>query len=182
MKVTGKEEKFNLINTQGNRIIVSYGKESAGAINSTWHEVSLSKDHGEKPTLEAIKKAIEEDINVETNQKILEGYEWTVLHGDDVGKTVKVWLSKENQNNIKAKHDAARDYPEQVVWPMVYKIGEQDGKPVYENFGSQSELARFYVGSVNYIEKCCQEGWKQKDTIDWSSYEDVLRENRSAQD
>ena len=65
-----------------------------------------------KPTSEDALKLVIEDINTLTDEKILNGYEWTILHGADAGKTVKVWLSKENQNNFKAKHDAALVYPE----------------------------------------------------------------------
>ena len=107
-----------------------------------------------------------ERINAHTDQLILTGYQWTVLHGNDAGKTVKVWLSKENQDNFKAKHDAALVYPDRVRFPMTYKISEVNHKAVYEVFESIQELAAFYLGGLAYIEACYNAGWAEKDAVD----------------
>ena len=64
-KVFGMTERFALIDTTGNRTVVNYGKEEVDEINSTWHEVSFSKAHSEKPSIEQIKAAIIEDINAD---------------------------------------------------------------------------------------------------------------------
>ncbi len=124
-----------------------------------------------KPTSEDALKLVIEDINKLTDEKILNGYEWTILHGADAGKTVKVWLSKENQNNFKAKHDAALVYPEIVTFPMTYKVSEDDsGKAVYEVFESIQELAQFYLGGLAYIEQCYGAGWQMKDSLKAEDY------------
>lgn len=120
-----------------------------------------------EPDIEQLREVIENHINAKVDANILCGYEWTVLHGDDAGKTVKVWLSKENQDNFKAKHDAALVYPDRVRFPMTYKISEVNHKAVYEVFDSIQELAAFYLGGLAYIEACYNAGWAEKDAIDY---------------
>jgi len=181
-KLFGKTERFKLINTTGNRTVVSYDREDVDEENSTWREVSFSKSHGDKPGIEQIRQAIIADIDAQTDDKILCGMEWKILHGDDEGKIVKVWLSKENQENFKAKHDAALTYPQLVTFPITYKVSENNDKtPVYEHFQTIEELARFYLGGLDYIEQCLREGWMKKDTFDFSPYEAAL-ETLNAED
>ena len=133
---------------------------------ATWHEVYFYKKQQPSPTKEDILQAIIADIDACTDEKILNGYQWTVLHGDHAGQTVSVWLSAENQNNFKAKHDAALAYPQQVPFPMRYKIGQDEQKhAIYEEFQNIGELAAFYLGGVAYIERCVDEGWQIKDEV-----------------
>jgi hypothetical protein len=109
-----------------------------------------------------------EAIDARTDAKILSGYQWTVLHGADAGKTVNVWLSAENQNNYKAKHDVALAYPQLVTFPMRYKISEDEQKrAIYEEFQDINELATFYLGGIAYIERCIDEGWEEKDKVEF---------------
>ena len=106
------------------------------------------------------------------------GYEWTILHGNDAGKTVKVWLSAENQNNFKAFHDAVKEYPGIDAFPVTYKLAEdENGNPIYETFENMGALSQFYLGIVSYIKQTISEGWARKDSIDWSAYEQALNEN-----
>ena len=173
-KVFGLTERYSLIDTSGSRTLVNYGIEPVDEINSTWHEVSFSKNHGELPNINDVKEAIIADIDADTDAKILSGYQYQVKHGVDEGKIVDVWLSRENQENFKAKHDAARDYPEQVRFPMKYKISEENKKAIYEEFQDFNELKTFYLGGVAYIETCLNEGWAKKDNFDWTPYEELL--------
>ena len=107
-----------------------------------------------------------EAIDTRTDAKILNGYQWTVLHGADACKTVNVWLSAENQSNYKAKHDVALAYPQLVTFPMRYKISEDEQKrAIYEEFQDINELATFYLGGIAYIERCTDEGWEEKDNV-----------------
>lgn len=126
---------------------------------------TIEVDH--RPTIDDVRDAIIAHIDAETDEKILCGYEWTVRHGDDAGKTVKVWLSSENQNNFKAKHDAAITYPDKVKFPVTYKISQdsETGNAIYEEFADIEELATFYLGGLDYIENCVNAGWRKKDAI-----------------
>ena len=174
-KVFGLTERYSLIDTSGNKTLVNYGIEPVDEINSTWHEVAFSKNHGELPNINDVKEAIIADIDADTDAKILSGYQYQIKHGVDEGKVVDVWLSRENQENFKAKHDAAKEYPALVKFPMKYKISEDENKKaLYEEFQNLEELAEFYLGGVAYIESCLNEGWETKDNFDWKPYEELL--------
>lgn len=175
-KIYANKGLFIPVRQDESRTILSYDLvEEQDGVNATWHEIYFYKRRDGVPSFEQAKKAIIEDINARTDERILCGYEWTVLHGEDEGTIAKVWLSKENQENFKAKHDAALTYPNLVTFPMTYKIGESDdGAPIYEHFQSIEELAQFYLGGLVYIERCYNEGWQKKDNIDWTPYEEAL--------
>lgn len=164
-KVTGRTDRFSLINTQGNRTIVSYGREQVDEVNSTWHEVSFAKDHSEKPSIELIKRAVIADINAETDARILSGYEW---------QGVSVWLSEENQRNFAEAQRIAVMMPEAIL-PVTFKLGEDsEGRPVYHEFKTAEELTGFYLSAVAYINQCLAEGWRRKDGMDFADYEEAL--------
>ena len=174
-KMHGPKECFVPIREDASQVIVSYEKVDDGDTNAFWYEVYFNKNRNSKPTLKQIKDAVFADINAQTDAKILNTFPWTVQHGSDAGKEVTVWLSKENQDNFKAKHDAALAYPNLVTFPMTYKISEtNDDAPVYEIFESLQELATFYLSGLAYIEQCYNEGWVRKDSIDWTPYEQQL--------
>lgn len=147
--------------------------EESEDVSYEYNEVVF--DH--KPTLQEIKDVILGEIDTQTDAKILCGYEWTVLHGPDEGKTVKVWLSDENQRNFKAMHDAAVMYPQEADWPIEYKVSETEDKtPINEYFDNIQELAAFYLGGIGYIDRCLKEGWQRKDAIDWEPYKALLQD------
>ena len=164
-KVFGKTERYQLINTQGNRTIVSYGIERVDEVNSTWHEVDFPKAHGEKPSIEQVKKAIIADIDAETQKAIIEGFVWN-------GKPV--WLSIENQANFTAaEHRAQTD---EDYLPRQMKIGEDgDGAAVYHTFKKPETLTAFLNACLDYIEQCRTAGWEKKDSFDFTEYETVLK-------
>lgn len=128
-----------------------------------------------KPALQEVKDFVIAVINADTDETILSGYQWTVLHGEDAGKTVNVWLSAENKENYKAKYDTAKDDPELAVWPAKFKVSENDDKtPVYEYFADVNELKAFYYGGLSFIEATVNAGWVKKDSYDWTPYEEAL--------
>lgn len=171
-KIYGLKSDYAPVKREGTQIIVSYGYEAIDKKEGTWYEVSLPAANYPLLSLQDVKKAILDDINARTDEKILFGYEWTVLHGDDAGKTVKVWLSAENKENYKAKYDTAKDDPELITWPSKFKVSENDDQtPVYEYFANVAELKAFYYGGLNYIEQTVNAGWTEKDAIDWTPYE-----------
>lgn len=185
MTVCGKKEEFAPVRQAGGMTVISYGyREIEGTDLANWEELIFYKMRDGKMTLDMVKSAVWNDINAKTDAKILNGYEWEVLHGEDAGSTVKVWLSAENQENFKAKHDLALAYPQLTTWPVTYKISEHtDKSPVYEHFANIEELARFYLGGVAYIEQTLQEGWQKKGTFDFTPYELILNpvtENENA--
>jgi hypothetical protein len=142
-KVFGEKELYAPIRKDYNRILVNYEyKDEPDGVNGTWYEIVFYTKQTPYLNIQMVKDAIIKDINSQTDEKILDGYEWTILHGDDAGKTVKVWLSAENQNNFKAFHDAVKDYPNLEAFPVTYKLAEdEEGKPVYETFESATELS-----------------------------------------
>jgi hypothetical protein len=37
------------------------------------------------------------------------------------------------------------------------------------------DISDFYVSAMAYINKTLEDGWKKKDAIDWSVYEEALK-------
>lgn len=114
------------------------------------------------PTAEDVKRTIEAQINADTDSAILSGFVWN-------GKPV--WLSSENQMNFKAAYDIARD-TDSANLPVKFKLGEDaDGKPVYHTFTKLEPLADFISKVFAYINKQLNDGWTEKDGIDYSTFE-----------
>jgi hypothetical protein len=42
---------------------------------------------------------------------------------------------------------------------------------VYHTFESAEELNNFYTEAATYIQQCLQDGWNEKDNLDFSPYE-----------
>lgn len=120
------------------------------------------EEFGHEPTLEEIKFSIIDQINASTDEKIINGLTW---------KGNPVWLSTEKQFNFKAAHDLAVQTGGTNL-PVKFKLGEQeDGTPVYHTFETTEELTSFYTLCLLHIQQCLYEGWKEKDSVDWTQYE-----------
>ena len=170
-KVFGMTERFALIDTTGSRTVVNYGKEEVDEINSTWHEVSFSKAHSEKPSIEQIKTAIIEDINADIKTTILNGFEYTIRHGQQEGTVVKLWLSEANQQDFGDLRSSA----DSLEFPVRYKVGQDgEGKPVYEYFQDSEEIHDFSCSITQFIHQCQEDGWDLKDNFDFTPYEEAL--------
>ena len=157
------------------RVVVSYGfQEEADGEHATWFSVVFYKKGKGKPTLEDIKKAVIADINANIAEKILNGFPWVVLHGDNAGDTVNVWLSDENQRNFsEAQRVAAMTSGANL--PLQVKVSEgADGVPVYDTLETLEEITNFYLAGVQFINTTLKAGWAEKDGIDWSPYEAAL--------
>lgn len=182
-KVFGKKTDFAPIKEDASRVIISYGYQEVDEENATWLEIYLYKKQISQITLADVKDAIIKDIDSQTDEKILCGYEWTILHGDPakpkkqrlIGETVKVWLSRESQDNFKEAHRLACIDASAVI-PVKFKIYEDENKKaIYENFESFEELNQFYLGAFAYIKQnCLDAGWVTKDGIDWTPYEEFF--------
>lgn len=118
-----------------------------------------------KPSIEEVKEFVIGVIDNQTDEKILNSYEFTP---DGEENPIVVWLSKESQTNFSEAHRL------QIV-PIKFKLNETvEKQPIYHEFVTFEELDRFYKGGVQYINQCLNEGWAKKDSIDWEPYEQAL--------
>lgn len=167
-KTTGLQADFAPIRDEGTRITICYGLTNASGELYEWYEIYLPKKQNAQLTFQMVKDAIIADIDAQTDEKILDGYEFTP---DDADTSIIVWLSKESQTNFSEAHRL------QIV-PVKFKLNETaDKQPIYHTFETFEELNRFYVGGVAYINQCLNEGWARKDSIDWTPYEEYFPKN-----
>ncbi len=146
--------KIECINPRRNRWRVRWGFVFSDE-SASWVEADF--DH--KPTAGEIRTEVANFTNAIVDEKILSGYEW---NGSPV------WLSQVNQLNYKATFDRAVQTLGKNL-PVTFKLGTDD-KPVYYDFKTLDELQDFYYGSLEWIEKCIEEGWKVKDGINLTEY------------
>ena len=164
-KTSGLQADFAPIRDEGTRITICYGLTKASGELYEWYEIYLPKKQNAQLTFQMVKDAIIADIDAQTDEKILDGYEFTP---DGADTPIIVWLSKESQTNFSEAHRL------QIV-PVKFKLNEtEDKQPIYHTFETFEELDRFYVGGVAYINQCLNEGWVRKDSIDWDAYAAAL--------
>ena len=120
---------------------------------------SLSTYFNGTPTIDDIRKIILDSYNSEIDKNIIEGYKW---------KGLKVWLSKENSFNYKAAYDITKQTDGKNL-PITFKFGE-DINPTYYTFKDIADLEDFYFKSIDHINKCLSDGWREKDLINWEDY------------
>ncbi len=80
-----------------------------------------------------------------------------------------VWLSSENQFNYKAAFDLATQTAGANL-PVRFKFGTDD-EPQYYIFSNLEDLTDFYTKALKYVDSILNEGWEEKDSIDWSVYD-----------
>lgn len=134
----------------------------------TGEEVQQGYDYYEKwlnhkPTMDEVKEIVLGGMNAIIDQRILEGFEWNGM---------AVWLSSENQFNYKAAFDLAVQTNGGNL-PVTFKFGTTQ-EPVYHTFSEVEELMDFYTKAMGYINGVLADGWKEKDSMDWSKYEELL--------
>lgn len=106
-------------------------------------------------------------VNAATDAKILTGFVW---------RAKNVYLSSENQFNFKAAYDLAVMSGGQTL-PVKFKLGEDgDGNPVYHTFTELSEFTDFYTSALAFVNETLNEGWNEKDSVDYDELE-VKSEN-----
>lgn len=160
-KINIKLSDFKTIQTDGSQIKVCYGLKQVSGDIYECQEVVLPKTQHNQLTFDVVKEAIIADIDARTDAKILNGYPFTP---DGQEEPITVWLSKESQTNFSEAHRL------QIV-PVKFKLNEDaDKQPIYHTFETFEELDRFYKGGVGYINQCLNEGWAEKDAIDWNAY------------
>ena len=153
-KYSGNVSDFQPVVEDASRIVISYGLEVVDGDKAEWYEVVFYKKQG-RPSIDQVKAAVIADINEHVKAKIISGFVWN----DN-----PVWLSEENQMNFA-----------QAVVPVTFKIGEQaDGTPIYQEFNTKTELKTFVEACVAWKQQCLAAGWTQKDSIDWTPYEQAF--------
>ena len=167
-RVFGKISEFALVRQDASCTAVAYDyKPEPDGENATWCEVIINRLH---PSFSEVKDAIIRDVNARTTALIIAGFDYKVKHGKQKGTKVKVWLSKENQEDFHAMHQNS----DGLTFPVRYKVGEIDGTPVYEEFADVDEMHAVCVSTTNHVLSCQQAGWAEKDAIDWTPYEEAL--------
>lgn len=164
-KYCGTAADYQPVSEDHSRVVIMYGlTESEG--KAEWYQIDFYKKQVAKPTLQQVKDAIIADIDKQTDEKILNGYQFTP---DGAEEPITVWLSKENQTNFSEAHRL------QIV-PIKFKLNEtEDKEAIYHTFETFEELDQFYKGGVQYINQCLNEGWQRKDSIDWTPYAEALQ-------
>lgn len=166
-KIQGLISDYSPIKREGTQIVIGYGMQPIDGEEATWYEVSLPAGKYPLLSLDDVKKAIIGDINAQTDEKILSGFVWT----PEGGQPINVWLSEENQRNFSEAQRVALMVSDAIL-PVTFKMGEDENETaVYHEFTTAEELTGFYLASVAYINQCLQQGWAEKDSIDWAPYE-----------
>ena len=164
-KYSGNVSDFQPVVEDASRVVISYGLTELGDGKAEWFEVVFYKKQTAKPTIEQVKKAVLDDINKQTDEKILTGFVWNDM---------PVYLSDENQRNFSEAQRIAMIRPDAIL-PVTFKLGEQaDETPIYYEFTTSEELTGFYLQAVAFINQTLAEGWQRKDGIDWAPYEAAL--------
>lgn len=154
-KIYGAKERHDGLTEIGRskyEVRFSYGQDGENGYD-------YRKQYRYIPTLEEIKNEIISLINSTVDNNILQGYQYS-------GKLV--WLSSENQFNYKAIYDIAVQTSGENL-PTTVKLGT-DESPEYVTFNTLDEMKEFVTGFISHIQNALQEGWKEKDSIDWSLY------------
>lgn len=160
-KYYGLKTEYTPLREGRGRIIVSYGYEEVDNIHATWYEVNYYTKQHPTVTYDEIKRDVIDDINHNTDEKILNSFIWN---------DIRVWLSTENQFNFKAAYDLAVQTNGSNL-PIKFKLGETEEKePVYHTFNTLNDLTDFYTKAIAYINQCLNDGWQLKDSIDWTDY------------
>lgn len=151
---TKRDDQLIVFGTKRAILIFGYGEE--GGMGYDYRHIF---DH--IPTDEEIVSVITEQVNADTDLKILTGFVWN-------GKSV--WLSTENQFNFKAAYDLAVQTGGATL-PIKFKLGEDEfNKPVHHTFISLEEFTDFYTQAIAFVNATLVEGWDLKDSIDLSKF------------
>ena len=178
-KTTGLQADFAPIRDEGTRITICYGLTKASGELYEWYEIYPQKKQNAHLTFQMVKDAIISDINARTDEKIVGGLVWTPQAGGD---PIPVWLSTENQFNFKSAYDLAVQ-KQGATLPVTFKMGEdEEGEPVYHTFETMEDADDFYLHAVAYINACLAAGWSEKDSIDWTPYEEYFPEPKATQE
>jgi hypothetical protein len=165
-RIVDNKNKFLPISVVGRSTIICFdyvpiSKEGKETDYASWFQEVFTYS----PTMREVKETILSDINKFTDDKILKDFKW---------RDMQVWLSSENQFNYKAAYDLAVQ-TNGASLPTVFKFGTTE-EPIYHKFDTLEELQDFYIKAMTYINEQLAIGWHKKDSIDWSVYEEALKQ------
>ena len=173
-KVCGNKDDFAFFREDASRIIIGYEcKKVEGEDLYEWYEIYIPKKQKGSISFQEVKDAIINDINAQTDMKIVSGLVWESADGE----MIPVWLSTENQFNFKSAYDLAVQ-KQGATLPVTFKMGEdEEGNPVYHTFETMEDADDFYLHAMAYIKTTLAAGWSEKDSIDWTPYEEYFPKN-----
>ena len=149
-----RQDQVIKIGVKNYLLIFGYGIDEDG------NGYNMRKNYDHKPTKAELKEDITQLIDGTTDSKILQGFRWN---------EVNVYLSTENQMNYKAAYDLAVQTSGATL-PVKFKLGEDgSGNAVYHTFEDLAEFTDFYTKAIAYVSDCLNEGWEEKDSIDYDS-------------
>jgi hypothetical protein len=167
MEVKNKKNQYcPLKKVNDNNVIIMWDYKPITKVNAmgesvetplaVWQEYRFKHN----PTLSEIKDVIYSYYNNKIDNQILSGLTWNGL---------QVWLSSENQFNYKAAYDLAVQ-TNGATLPVTFKFGDCETSSYY-TFNTLEEITDFYLTSISYVQHVLNEGWKEKDSINWELYQ-----------
>lgn len=167
MEVKNKKTQFQPVKViNDNNVIIMWDYKPISKVNAKGESVETplavwqEKRFDHKPTMNEIKETILSYYNQKIECEILNGLKWNGM---------QIWLSTENQFNYKAAYDLAVQ-TNGATLPMIFKFGDEENVIYYE-FKNMTEFTDFYMSSINHVQKTLSNGWKEKDSIDWTLFE-----------
>lgn len=147
-----RERQDTIVRTGRNKWVLFYGFGKDDETSESGWEYRHT--FARKPSLDEVKAVVVSAINAATEEKILTGFVWN-------GQSV--YLSKENQLNF-----AAIERSDEVAYPLSLKVGEDSaGEAEYMTFEEKEDFVAFSQAASLYLISTLQEGWKEKDSVDW---------------
>ena len=143
---TERHDQLLVLGTRRAVLVYGYGEEDGQGYD--WRHT-----FNYRPTKDEVLNVLKEHIDGQTDAKMLTGYVW---------HDMPVWLSMENQFNYKAAFDLAAQ-TQGATLPITFKLGEQNGEPVYFTFRDMQTFTDFYVNAFAFLNATLNEGWQQKD-------------------
>lgn len=173
-RVFGKISEFALVRQDASCTVIGYDfKPEKDGENATWCEAVINNVERLNPSFSEIKKAVIGNIDRQTKDRIINGFDYQVKSGQHKGTVVNVWLSLENQQNFCDLRDSA----DSITFPIRYKIGEdEEENEIFEFFQNKEEIHDFCCWITQFIHQCQEEGWAMKGSIDWAPYKALFPE------
>ena len=136
------EEIFDLpIIIQNEDGTVTYTNDEAKILANGYEEYIYTPP---KKSLEKLIEESNEEINKETDEKILNDFTWNEN---------EFYLTSENQMNF-ANMFMAKDY---LTYPQTIKT-----KTGFVQLSSTVEVTEFYLSGIQFVKNCLEEGWQKK--------------------